>query len=72
MDKLTSKKYAKTVNLLCAGNQIFVTHQTQGVFNTNPLAYALEHDTTFARAQKQQVVNIEAFTTFDNVSAKEN
>jgi len=33
---LTSKKYAKAVNLLCAGNKVFVTYQIQGKdFNPN-------------------------------------
>jgi len=30
VDKLTSKKYAKAINLLCAGNKVFVTYQTAG------------------------------------------
>jgi len=28
-DKLTSKKYAKTINLLCADNKVFVKYQAQ-------------------------------------------
>jgi len=28
--KLTSKKYAETINLLFAGNELFVTCQTKG------------------------------------------
>jgi len=28
--KLISKKYAKTTNLLCAGDKVFVTYQTLG------------------------------------------
>ena len=36
VDKLTSKKYAKTVNLICAGNIVFVKYQVQGGFNPNP------------------------------------
>jgi len=44
VDKLTSKKYAKTINLLCAGNKVFVKCQAQEVFLTpTPLAYALAH-----------------------------
>jgi len=36
--KLTSKKYAKTINPLCAGNKVFINYQAQGViFNPNPL-----------------------------------
>jgi len=30
VDKLTSKKYAKTINLLCAGDKVFVKYQAQG------------------------------------------
>jgi len=42
--KLTNKKYAKTINLLCAGNKVFVKYQAQGFFlaPTLPLAY-LQH-----------------------------
>jgi len=29
-DKLTSKTYAKTINLLCAGNKVFAKYQAQG------------------------------------------
>jgi len=37
VDKLTSKKYAKTFNLLCAGNNYFVKYQAQGGgFNPKP------------------------------------
>jgi len=42
--QINKKKPAKTINLLCAGNKVFVKYQAQeGVFNTNPapLAYAL-------------------------------
>jgi len=28
--QLTSKKYAKTINRLCAGNKVFVKYQAQG------------------------------------------
>jgi len=36
-DKLTSKKYAETINLLFAGNEVFVTYQTKGRVNpTHP------------------------------------
>ena len=42
VDKLTSKKYAETINLLFAGNKVFITYQTKGGGNpTIPLAYAL-------------------------------
>ena len=42
IDKLTSKKYAETLNLLFAGDKLFVTCQTKGGLTppTN-LAYAL-------------------------------
>jgi len=41
IDKLTSKKYAETINLLCAGNKLFVTCQTKGGLTPpTTLAYA--------------------------------
>jgi len=41
--KINKQKYAKTVNLFCAGNKVFVKYQAQGgVLTPNPpLAYAL-------------------------------
>jgi len=33
IDKLTSKKYAETINLLFAGNKLFVTCQNKGGVN---------------------------------------
>jgi len=33
IDKLTSKKYAETINLLFAGNKLVVTCQTKGGVN---------------------------------------
>jgi len=42
VNKLTTKKYAKTSNLLCAGNNFFVKYQAQGFLTPTPLAYALE------------------------------
>jgi len=30
LDKLASKKYAKTINLLCKGDRVFVKYQSQG------------------------------------------
>jgi len=30
VEKLTNKKYAKTINFLCAGNKVFVKNQAQG------------------------------------------
>ena len=35
VDKLTSKKYAETINLLFAGNKVFVTYQTKVGVNPN-------------------------------------
>ena len=35
VDKLTSKKYAKTINLLCAGNKLFVKYQAEGGSETH-------------------------------------
>jgi len=32
-NRLTSKNYANTVNLLCADNAVFVKYQAQGGFN---------------------------------------
>jgi len=32
VDKLTSKKYAKTINAFCAGKKDFVKYQAQGGF----------------------------------------
>jgi len=42
-DKLASKKFAKTINLLCEGNKVFVKYQAQGgvLPPTPPFAYAL-------------------------------
>ena len=35
--QINKQKYAKTINLLCAGNNVFVKYQTQGSgFNPNP------------------------------------
>jgi len=36
VDKLTSKKYAKTINLLCAGDKVFVKYQAQGGLTPTP------------------------------------
>jgi len=46
--QLTSKKYAKIINLLCPGNKVFVKYQAQGevLIPTFPLAYALGHGTS--------------------------
>jgi len=40
---INKQKYAKTINLLCAGNKILVTYQAQGwvLSPTSSLAYAL-------------------------------
>jgi len=37
VDKLTNKKYAKTINILCAGNNVLYNIKRKGVFNPNPL-----------------------------------
>jgi len=42
VNKITSNKYAKTINLLCAGNKVLVKYQAQGGWLTpTPLAHAL-------------------------------
>jgi len=45
--QINKQKYAKTINLLCAGNEVFVKCQDQGwVLTPNPpLAYALAQTT---------------------------
>ena len=40
VDKLTSNKYAETINLLFAGNKLFVTCQTKGGRVTPPTTFA--------------------------------
>ena len=47
-DKLTNKNYAKTINLLCAGNKVFGKYQAQGEVltpNAQTLAYAFGQST---------------------------
>jgi len=45
VDKLTSKKYAKTINIRCAANKVFLKYLAQwGVNPTHLLAYALVFD----------------------------
>jgi len=39
--QINKEKYAKTINLLWAGNKIFVTYQTHGRFNLIPLGTPL-------------------------------
>jgi len=34
--QINKQKYAKTINLLCAGNKVFVKYQAQGGGNPNP------------------------------------
>jgi len=34
--QINKQKYAKTINLLCAGNKFFVKYQPQGFFNPKP------------------------------------
>ena len=42
-DKLTNKKYAKTINLLCAGNIVFFLYQAQGG-GLNPILLAQKYE----------------------------
>jgi len=35
--QINKQKYAKTVNLLCAGNKVFVKYQAQGRLTPTPL-----------------------------------
>jgi len=35
--QINKQKYAKTINLLCAGNKVFVKYQAQGGVNPIPL-----------------------------------
>jgi len=35
--KRTSKKYAKTINPLCASDEVFVKHQAQGGLTPTPI-----------------------------------
>ena len=40
--QINKQKYAKTINLLCAGTKVFIKYRAQGGCNPNPLlAYAL-------------------------------
>jgi len=61
IDNLTSKKYAKTIDLFCAGNKVLVKYQAQGggVLTPTPLAYALEINRIFWKTSE---VFIEAQT----------
>jgi len=38
--QINMQKYAKTINLLCAGNKVFVKCQAQGGVDPTPPAYA--------------------------------
>ena len=71
VDKLTSKKYAKTINLLCAGNKVFVKFQAQVGLTPSPLAHGLaeyqlsalqasisEENTVNARTQQFTIAKI--------------
>jgi len=44
--QIPTKTYEKTINLLYAGNKVFVKYQAQGGVNPKPppLAYALDAD----------------------------
>jgi len=39
--QINKQKYAKTINLICKGNKLFVKYQAQGGLTPTPLAYAL-------------------------------
>jgi len=45
--QINKQKYAKTVNLLSAGNKVFVKYQDQGDLTPTPLAYALGQNFLF-------------------------
>jgi len=71
VDKLTSKKYAKTINLLCAGNKLFVKYQAEGgVLIPSPLAHGLaEYQLSALQASISEVNTINA-TTQQFITAK--
>jgi len=55
VDKLTSKKYAITINLLCPGNKIFVKYQAQERVLTpitTPCVRPCEYATSFGHHRK--------------------
>jgi len=39
VDKFTSKKYSKTINLLCEGNKVIVKYQVPRGVTPTPLTY---------------------------------
>jgi len=49
--QINKQKYAKTIDLLCTGNEVFVKYQAQGRgFNPQPpLAYALDDGTSYSQ-----------------------
>ena len=71
VDKLTSKKYAKTINLLCAGNKLFVKYQAEGgVLIPSSLAHGLaEYQLSALKASISEVNTINA-TTQQFITAK--
>jgi len=71
VDKLRSKKYAKTINLLCAGNKLFVKYQAEGgILIPSPLAHGLaEYQLSALQASISEVNTINA-TTQQFITAK--
>ena len=70
VDKLTSKKYAKTVNLIRAGNKVFGKYESQGGLTPTPLANALaEYKLSAIQANISEENTINA-TTQQFITAK--
>ena len=68
--KLTSKKYAKTINLLGAGNQLLIKYQAQGGLTPSPLAHGFaEYQLSALQASISEVNTINA-TTQQFITAK--
>jgi len=40
--QINKQNYEKTINLVCAGNKVFVKYQPQEEFTPTPLVYALD------------------------------
>jgi len=62
VDKLTSKKYAKTINLICAGNKLFVKYQTRGGWP--PLRTALIISVILSRSRRGTIYETETRILF--------
>jgi len=71
VDELTSKMYGKTINLLCAGNKLFVKYQAQGGGVTpSPLAHGFaEYQLSALQASVSEVNTINT-TTQQFITAK--